>query len=247
MSKYNYDYNDAPAAPKARIEVWDILSVLVLLVTAGLGIFFVLIFVSPNASYNPLPPKPEEMAVLLGPTATVTPLQLQPTWTPTMVEATVTMTPTLLPTFTLEPSPTSFSLVPPTNTPQPTKTPKAPFSATITYIDSTIIHPELGCNWQGVGGTVVDASNADMLRMTIRLVGTYDGKSKNELTVSSIAPAYGVSGYEFFLGATPKSSKGDLYLQILDQAGLPLSDNIYFNTYTDCSKNLALIRFKKNP
>jgi hypothetical protein len=83
--------------------------------------------------------------------------------------------------------------------------------------------------------------------MTIRLTGKYDGKSKTELTVSSIAPAYGKSGYEFFLGTTPVASKGGLYLQLLDQGGVPLSDNIYIDTFTDCTKNLALVRFKKNP
>jgi hypothetical protein len=98
-----------------------------------------------------------------------------------------------------------------------------------------------------VGGTIVDANNADMLRITVRLVGFYNNKSKNELTVSSIAPAYGKSGYEFFLGTVPISSDGLLYIQILDQAGLPLSDNVYINTFNECSKNLALVRFKKNP
>ena len=93
----------------------------------------------------------------------------------------------------------------------------------------------------------MDANNADMLRMTVRLVGFYNGKSKNELTVSSIAPAYGKSGYEFFLGTVPISSKKELYIQILDQAGLPLSDNIYIDTSKECSKNLVLVRFKKNP
>jgi hypothetical protein len=66
-------------------------------------------------------------------------------------------------------------------------------------------------------------------------------------TVSGIAPAYGKSGYEFFLGTVPIGSRGQLYLQIVDQAGLPLSDNIYIDTYNDCSKNLVLVRFKKNP
>ncbi len=109
----------------------------------------------------------------------------------------------------------------------------ADFSATITYIASTIIHQEDACNWQGIGGTVVDASNTDMLRMTIRLAGRYSGKSKTELTVSSIAPAYGKSGYEFFLGTVPIASKGELNLQLLDQAGLPLSDVISIDTYSN--------------
>jgi hypothetical protein len=83
--------------------------------------------------------------------------------------------------------------------------------------------------------------------MTIRLEGFYNRKSKNELTVSSIAPAYGKSGYEFFLGTVPISSKGELYLQLFDQAGVPLSGKISVDTFNDCSKNLVLVRFKKNP
>jgi hypothetical protein len=244
MSKYNYSYDDAPAKPKAKLELWDMLSILMLLITVCAVGYFVAIFVSPNSALNPFPPN--RVDPFAPPTPTITPIQLEPTWTATPPSL-VTETPTLLPTFTLEPSPTFFSLVPPTDTPVPTATPKAPFSATITYIDSTIIHPEAACNWQGVGGTIVDANNADMLRMTIRLVGFYNSKTKNELTVSSIAPAYGKSGYEFFLGTVPISSKKELYIQILDQAGLPLSDNIYIDTFNDCSKNLVLVRFKKNP
>lgn len=243
MSKYNYSYEDAPAA-KAKLELWDMLSILMVLITICVAAYFVAIFLSPNSAFNPFPPNPVDLSA--PPTPTITPIQLQPTWTATPPSI-VTETPTLLPTFTLEPSPTFFSLVPPTDTPIPTATPKAPFSATITYIDSTIIHPEAACNWQGIGGTIVDANNADMLRMTIRLVGFYNSKTKNELTVSSIAPAYGKSGYEFFLGTVPLSSKKELYIQILDQAGLPLSDNIYIDTFNDCSKNLVLVRFKKNP
>ena len=129
----------------------------------------------------------------------------------------------------------------------PTATPKAPFSATITYIASTIIHQEAACNWQGIGGTIVDANNADMLRITVRLVGFYNDKSKNEITVSSIAPEYGKSGFEFVLGTVPISSKGELYLQLEDQSMLPLSEKIYVDTFNDCSKNLVLVRFKKNP
>jgi hypothetical protein len=180
------------------------------------------------------------------PTVTITPIQLDATWTVAPTEV-VTETPTLLPTYTLEPSSTPFSLVTPTVTFTATATPKAPFSATTTYIASTIIHQEEACNWQGIGGTVVDASNADMLRMTVSLVGFYNGKSKSELTVSSIAPAYGKSGFEFFLGTVPISSKGELYLQLLDQSGLPLSGKVYIDTFNDCSKNLVLVRFKKNP
>ena len=215
-----------------------------LILTLCIGVYFVMIFALPNSALNPFPPNPVDPNA--PPTPTITQIQIEPTWTATP-PALITETPTLLPTITLEPSPTPFSLVPPTKTPTPTATPKAAFKGSYKGIDSTIIHPELGCKWQGIGGTVVDANNADMLRMTIRLVGTYNGKSKNELTVSSIAPAYGKSGFEFYLGDVPITSKGELYLQLLDQAGLPLSDNLYIDLSKECSKNLVLVRFVKNP
>jgi len=239
-----YDYEDSPAPKRgSRLAIWDMLSIFTLILTVCIVAYFAAIYMMPNSAINPLNPNRNDY--LLPPTPTITQIQLLPTWTNTPIN--VTETPTLLPTFTLEPTATLLSLITPSTTPSPTKTPKAPFSATVTYIDSTIIHPELGCNWKGVGGTIVDSNNADMLRITVRLVGFYNSKSKNELTVSSIAPAYGQSGYEFFLGTVPISSDGLLYVQILDQAGLPLSDNVYINTFNDCSKNLALVRFKKNP
>ena len=243
MSKY--DYEDSPAPKQsAKIDIWNILSIATLLFTCCIGVYFAAIFISPQSPLNPFPVS--LIDPYAAPTYTITPIQLEATWTAT-VASFVTETPTLLPTFTLEPSATFFSLVTPTDTPKPTATPKAPFSATITYIASTIIHPDDGCNWQGIGGTVVDANNADMLRITIRLVGSFNGRSKNELTVSSIAPAYGKSGYEFFLGTLPITSKGDLTLQLLDQAGLPLSDAVEIDLSKNCSENLVLVRFKKRP
>jgi len=245
MSKDNYSYEAAPASGKnARLEIWDMLSILMLILTLCVGGYYVFLFLAPQSALNPF--QPSMVDPYAPPTPTWTPLQLDATWTVTPTLA-VSETPTLVPTYTLEPSSTPFSLITPTETATPTATPEAAFSATITYIASTIIHPENGCNWQGIGGTVVDAKNADMLRMTIRLAGRYNGKSLTELTVSSIAPAYGKSGYEFVLGTVPISSKGSLYLQLFDQAGLPLSDNIYIDTFNDCSKNLVLVRFKKNP
>lgn len=243
MSKYNYEDSPSPGQ-SARLDIWDMLSIATLLFTGCIVAYFAAIFISPDSSFNPL--RTSLVDPNAPPTATITPVPLPATWTATPL-AIMTGTATLLPTHTLEPSATLFSLVTPAKTPTPTATPKAPFSAVITYIASTIIYPDKGCGWQGIGGTVVDANNADMLRITLRLTGSYNGKSKNELTVSSIAPAYGKSGYEFFLGTAPINAKGDLALQLLDQAGLPLSDPVEIDISKDCDENLVLVRFKKNP
>lgn len=253
MSKYDYNYGEtpeqkkklAPAPSSSSVEIWDVLSILLLVLTACLVLYFAAIFVSPMASYNPLKPAPTATLFVTA-TPTITPIQPEATWTPTPLPA-MTETPTLLPTFTPLPSATPFSLIPPTKTPVPSKTPKAPFSASFEGIKSTIIHPEFGCDWQAIGGTIVDSNNADMIGMVISLTGYYDGKMRNELTVSGIAPAYGKSGFEFFLGKTPVSSKGDLVLQLLDQNSVPLSSQIRVNTFSDCAQNLTLVRFVKNP
>lgn len=247
MSKY--DYGDptppAPKKPASRFEMWDILSVFALLFTVCLVLYFAAIFIAPTAAYNPLQPKPTVNPFATA-TPTITQIQLDAIWTATPTFE-ITQTPTLLPTFTLEPSPTPFSLIPSTKTLTPTKAPKAPFSASFKGIDSTIIHPEFGCNWQAIGGTVVGANNADMIGMQIRLTGFYNGKVKGDQTFSGGAPAYGISGFELLLGNTPVASKGELYLQLLDQNGVPQSDNLYVDTFSDCAQNLTLVRFVKNP
>jgi len=43
----------------------------------------------------------------------------------------------------------------------------------------------------------------------------------------------------------PQNTNDALYVQLLDQAGLPISEQITFDTFADCSKNLILIRFQK--
>jgi hypothetical protein len=229
--------------------VWDILTIVVLLITICLGVYFVMIFIAPGSNLNPL--KPPELQV---PTATITPLQMEPTWTPTptvYLSPTATLLPSITPPATITPA----NLVPATDTPKPTKTPtatrtpKAPFSAASVNTIESVLIPHLqnaGCDWQGVGGTVDDQNSSPIVGIVVRLAGTYDGKKVELTNVSGINPEYGKSGFEFVLGDTPISSRDKLYVQLLDQAGLPLSDKIYIDTSSDCKKNLVLVRFKKN-
>jgi hypothetical protein len=243
----DFDFDDKPAKrPGPQLTIWDLFSVLVLLVTLGIGAFFIFVYINPTTQLNPL--QPIIPTALRFPTGTITPIQPPATWTPTFFS--VTDTPTLAPTITLQPSATSFSLVPPTATPEPTSTPKAPFNASAPQaIQSTIIThlADLACNWQGVGGTVEDTNGSAITGLVLRLTGVLDGKTVNLTTVSGVSPDYGKSGYEFVLGNTPVASADPLTLQLLDQGGLPLAQNVYLVTYNDCKKNLILVRFKKNP
>lgn len=228
---------------QSSLEVWDILSIAVLVLTACIAGYFALIFIDPNSSLNVLPPTGP---LANTPTSTPAPIKLEPTWTasPTL-ELTPTKTP--IPTWTPIFTATPFSLVPPTRTPKPTSTPKAPFGAiSVQQVESTIIHAEFACNWAGIGGTVVDANNSDVIGAIVVLRGTLDGKTMDLTTVTGINKEYGQSGYEFVLGSAPIASNKTLYVQLVDQSGIPLSNKVEIITSADCTKNLVIVRFKKN-
>lgn len=73
MSKFDYSYDDTPEPKQAaRLELWDMLSIFVLLITACIGVYFVLIYMFPASALNPLNPNPVDPNA--PPTATITPL-----------------------------------------------------------------------------------------------------------------------------------------------------------------------------
>jgi len=237
---FNFD-GEQSRPQSAPMQMWDILSILVLVLTACAGAYFVFIFLNPTSSYNILPPGGRGPQI---PTLTVTPQQLQATWTPS---PTLALTPsnTPRPTFTPFFTSTPFSLVPPTKTSKPTSTPKAPFSATSSQVESTVIHPDLACNWAGIGGTVVDANNSPVIGTVVVLRGTLNGSTVEQQTVSGINKEYGPSGFEFVLGNAPVASN-TLYVQLVDLQNIPLSDKVPVETSSECNKNLVIVRFKKN-
>jgi hypothetical protein len=242
---------DKPGPKRApTLQVWDILSICVLLVTICIGLYYVLVFINPNIPLNPF--SPQRLEARLIPTPTITPLAMPATWTPSAtpyIPATDTPRPTFTPIFTNTP----FSLASPTATlkpsatPKASRTPKAPFSAKVTYISSGKYHPESGCNWLGVAGIVLDKKNAPLTKAQLLLLGTLNGQTIKNFGMTSLDPLiYGPAGFEIYLGGTPLDSKGTLYLQLRDQGGVPLSENIYINTYSDCSKNMVWVEFKEN-
>jgi hypothetical protein len=229
-------------AGRGPMQMWDILSIVMLVLTACLAVYFLYIFIDPASSFNILPPggRPDRV-----PTSSATPIQLAATWT---ASPTLQLTPsnTPRPTFTPFFTNTPFSLVPPTRTPRPTNTPKAPFGATSQQVESTVIHPDLACNWAGIGGTVVDTNGSHIVGTVVVLRGTLNGNTVEQQTVTGINKEYGQSGSEFVLGNAPVESRGTLYVQLVDLQNIPMSDKVLMNTSSDCAKNLVLVRFRKN-
>jgi len=97
----------------------------------------------------------------------------------------------------------------------------------------------------GVGGQVIDMSNAPVIGLIIRLGGRLPGVTIPEdlISLTGLALSYGRSGYEFKLTDRPIASRGQLWIQLLNQEGGPLSNQVYFDTYESCEQNLIIIDF----
>lgn len=228
---------------------WNLLTLLVLIGIACLVIYFLILFVNPESALNPFPPRPLP-TLMQFPTPTITPLQNPPTWTPT---ATIEPSPTrtLASTWTPIPTNTPFYIITATSifpaTPAaPTATATGmPVAVNVTYMDSSVYHPEAGCNWMGIAGQAVDKNNNPIVGLIVYLKGTLDGLPVERMGLTGTAPNYGASGFEFVLTNRPIASNNALWIQLQDQSGEPLSERVFINTYGDCSRNLILVRFRQ--
>ena len=78
--------------------------------------------------------------------------------------------------------------------------------------------------------------------------GNLDGENIGNPTIlqaTGLATAYGEAGFEVKLADEPIESFGSVWIQVLDQAGLPISERISFFTFDDCERNLIIIYFKQ--
>lgn len=100
-----------------KLQIWDILAIVLLVATLAVGVIIFSVYADPYGSLNPFPP-PTLPSMLVLPTFTNTPLRLPPTWTPTLAPG---ETRSFLPTST--PLPTSTGFVLPSYTPTATDTP----------------------------------------------------------------------------------------------------------------------------
>ena len=98
----------------------------------------------------------------------------------------------------------------------------------------------------GVAGRAFDLSRAPIEEgLFVQLRGNLDGEPVEMLGMLGMVNTYGPGSYEFELGDTPIASTQMLWVQLLDQAMLPLSEQVYFDTFEDCDKNLILINFNQ--
>ena len=215
---------------------FNLLSGILVTGTLIVGLVFAIIFINPQSNINPLPP-------------TTLPALFR-TYTPSP-----TPLPVLPPTWTPKPDPTQA-------TPKPTETPMAVNTSVPTadlesgttfrvqdgspQYETNTYHPEAGCSWLGVGGNILDLAGEPVQGILVEAGGSLGGVEISRLSLSGTAPDYGEAGYELPIYNSPIESNGEAWIQLLDQANLPLTQKIYLQTYDSCDSNLIRINFVQN-
>lgn len=92
---------------------------------------------------------------------------------------------------------------------------------------------------------VVDLGGGPIHGILVELGGVLAGRQIQLLTITAPHSLASRLDFEFEVADKPVNSTQTLWLQLLDQAGLPLSDKVFFDTYDDCEKNLILVYFKQ--
>ena len=238
--------------------IWNLLTVFVLLVIAGMALYFVFIYYNPTSPLNTYPPPTQAVALVLPtnppPTDTLAPF----TRTPVRI-ASVTRTPTLTKTVTLTLTPSNTPVTPSltptiteTFTPEITNTTR-PYSAFPFMLQGPPASRPAAdfqanhiCDWMGVAGYIVDLQNRPVTGITVQLVGSLNKRYVEQTSLTGTALAYGQSGYEFTLTNIPVDSVKSISVYLLDQSHqIQISEKVTFDTFSDCSKNLVLINFKQ--
>jgi len=217
----------------------NVLSGILVTGTMVVGLVFAIIFINPQSSLNPIPPTTIP-ALILTSTPTPTPKGILPsTWTPTN-------SPT--PTETVTPSPTNTPV--PTDTPIPTADLESGTTFTLQEgspsYEVNANHTDAGCNWLGVAGQIFDQDGVPVSGILVEASGLLGEVEISGLTLSGMSPFYGEGGYDITLHDSPVVSEEEIWIQLLDQANLPLTEKIVFQTFDSCDSNLIKINFVQN-
>lgn len=161
--------------PTGKQILANLLTIVFLLGTVGMGALVVTIAQNPYTPLNPFPP--------------FTPL-------PIVITATF-LPPTAIPTGTIEPTATFTPVAVETGgTAQPG------FSFILAHVQPVYAPNanERGCNWSSIAGTVTDKQGRALDGYRVRV----SGNGINETVFSGAAITFGSGGFELFLNGTPQ-------------------------------------------
>lgn len=216
-----------PRRPQPPQKSGFLASVFVIAIMGGLIWLVMLIFgIGPYASDEAKPTADPTSIAILPPNTEIT---LVPTITQTFA-ATATFIPTHTPTFTASPTPELFPFI---------------LIGEPETMSSDLLRPSLGCGWLVIAGQVWDLQDAAVKGFALHLFGELEGFLIDQFSVTGSAPVYGESGYEFLLQNLVVNSQNSLFIQLVDENGVPYSLPYALETFNDCQKNLILVNFKQ--
>jgi hypothetical protein len=205
------------AGQNPKSILMNILSIFFLIATCLCPVCSLMIFISPQVFFNPLPPHTATVAYI-PPTNTST-FEFPPTWTPSN---------------TPEPSSTRTQLLPTQGT----------FYPFVVEEGRPIYGPSLkGCNWLGVVGAIYDLNHNPFNNLLIHLTGELAGNPIDRQQVTGSLGTDRNGEYEFQLADRPILSLNSLYIEVVDANQTPLSEKLRFNAYDGCDRNEIKINF----
>lgn len=110
-------------------------------------------------------------------------------------------------------------------------------------INANLIYANAGCSWMGVGGFINDSRGDPIIGIHIQIGGFADEEIREAL--SGQFPVYGESGYEITIARPVQNFTNPLWIQLLNDSLVPISEKTYFKPSGSCDKSLILINFKK--
>ncbi len=252
----------------SRAALWNVLTILVLLAIPLVVVVAVIIYLDPTSSLNPYPPPtlPATMALPVAVNASPAPAgeTLQAASATPAVTPTATATAQPSATYTLAASDTPAPT--PTHTPTATEAPTDPpipgqnltptrkasrFFSFVAQsepkaLDASIFRAEHTCDWMGVAGQAIDLQGSPVHGIQVQVGGSINKQQLVPITsLTGTARWYGESGYEITLPSKPINSTDKLWVRLLDQSGIQISEMVFFNTYADCQRNLTVVNFKQ--
>ncbi len=202
-----------PARPR-RGWLYNLLTLLFLLLTVASVIWVALVWMEPQGSLNPFPP-PVRYAYI-----TATPPGAAQSALPT-------------------PDESGQIVIVATQTPPPGATPTESLYPFV--VQEPIFYApnenDLGCNWWSIAGTVTDAEGQALDGYRVRITG----EGLDEVAFSGAARAFGEGGYELPLVGAPREA--DFVVQLFSPQEAPLSEPIPVTTRADCDGNITVVNF----
>ena len=110
---------------------------------------------------------------------------------------------------------------------------------------SNFAYPELGCNWMGLAGQIIDVDSQPIKDIVVEVGGVLEGIPIFGLAVTGESSVYGPGGFEIKLGDEPIESTDTIWVVVYDLDGNQIISPVYFSTYSDCERNLIVMNFIK--